>query len=339
MPVDLQNWAIGPFKEWPMIMNKIQAPTIDSYCGARSRLLEMSGGRCQFGMEDGAHLRTFRACEVRFARFSMKFMSWEGEGSYETMAWRTLDHHLAVYVPLCGQFQARVEGDWETISCGSSLVVIGAGLIRKRWTNSVSMLNIMIDRDALDQSIARLSHSREGSIALPQMANISFQKSHALAKCIEMALIDLISDEGVFREPHIGAELERLILQLIAHALSGETRQANRSPRIVPAYMRRAERYIRQSFSEPISTMRIAQAAGVSTRTVQYAFRKYRGASPLEFLRDIRLSFARGELARGVRKPIRTVALLSGYKSSSRFAKEYRAAFGETPTQTLRRNA
>jgi transcriptional regulator GlxA family with amidase domain len=82
----------------------------------------------------------------------------------------------------------------------------------------------------------------------------------------------------------------------------------------------------------------IAEQVGVSERSLQLAFQKELGTSPVAYLRDVRLEHARrallatspGEMS------ISRVAADAGFVHLSRFAQCYRTKFGENPSQTLR---
>ena len=83
----------------------------------------------------------------------------------------------------------------------------------------------------------------------------------------------------------------------------------------------------------------IARDACVSPRTLEAAFKRQFGLSPLAYARRQRLLAARAAL----RDPACTlsvtqVALAHGFVHLSRFAAQYRQAFGVSPSDTLREN-
>lgn len=89
-----------------------------------------------------------------------------------------------------------------------------------------------------------------------------------------------------------------------------------------------------------IGIAELAQAAGLSARALQRQFRTFLGKSPHEALRDIRFESARRQLLLG--KPgtrVMEVASRCGFPHFGRFSIEYRRRYGETPSQTLRRQA
>lgn len=82
----------------------------------------------------------------------------------------------------------------------------------------------------------------------------------------------------------------------------------------------------------------LAKAAGVAPRTLQKQFRRALGKPPHAAIREARLARARQELLRGgSRASVTDVALKCGFGHLGRFAADYQAAYGETPSATLRR--
>ena len=85
----------------------------------------------------------------------------------------------------------------------------------------------------------------------------------------------------------------------------------------------------------------VADAVGVSERTLRRAFQERFGVSTKQYLKARQLRAARRELARidPDRTQVREVALRWGFWHSSQFAQDYRRAFGELPSDTLRRTS
>ncbi len=105
-----------------------------------------------------------------------------------------------------------------------------------------------------------------------------------------------------------------------------------------PAHLRRAEEFIAAHADQHISLSTLAETTGVSGRALQAAFRKRHGCSPMQFMRSQRLLLARQRLlARPPGATVTEIALACGFVHLGRFSVQYRAVFGEAPSQTLRR--
>lgn len=116
----------------------------------------------------------------------------------------------------------------------------------------------------------------------------------------------------------------------------------HRSPaaRPLPRGVRRALEAMSSDAGRDWSPTALAGIAGVSTRTLQRQFRLFLGKAPRVALHDIRFESARRELLRGLPDAkVMDVAHRSGLLHCGRFSVEYRRRFGETPSQTLKRQA
>ncbi|WP_123592387.1 AraC family transcriptional regulator [Salinisphaera orenii] len=87
----------------------------------------------------------------------------------------------------------------------------------------------------------------------------------------------------------------------------------------------------------PIDIDTLARCANVSRRALYTLFKRHTGESPMVFVRRRRLERARDQLraAVGETDTVTAIALTHGFTHLSRFAAEYRRAFGERPSQTL----
>lgn len=132
---------------------------------------------------------------------------------------------------------------------------------------------------------------------------------------------------------------ELLMALVLRGARHNHADQLERGPgSAVPAYVRRAEEFMRVNSATPLRMADIAGAAGCSVRTLGAAFQKFRDRTPLAALHAIRLEQVHAELSRGVAEvPIGTVARRYGFTNATRFAAAFRRRFGESASDVLRR--
>jgi len=81
----------------------------------------------------------------------------------------------------------------------------------------------------------------------------------------------------------------------------------------------------------------ICEAIAINQRTLSRAFHAIHGTTPLCHLHALRLAEARKALLLGDARSenVTQVAMRFGFRELGRFAVDYRAAFGESPSQTL----
>lgn len=109
---------------------------------------------------------------------------------------------------------------------------------------------------------------------------------------------------------------------------------------VLPRGVRRALDLMQSAGQRDIGIAELAKAAGLSGRALQRQFRAFLGKTPLEALHDARFDNARRQLLRaapGIK--VMDVAQRCGFAHLGRFSIEYRRRYGETPSQTLKRQA
>ena len=112
------------------------------------------------------------------------------------------------------------------------------------------------------------------------------------------------------------------------------------SPILLPRGVRRALDAMRTNVGRDWSVTELAEAAGLSSRTLQRQFREFLGKAPRAALRDLRFENARRDLLQGVPDAkVMDIAQRCGFPHCGRFSVEYRRRFGETPSQTAKRQA
>ncbi len=114
----------------------------------------------------------------------------------------------------------------------------------------------------------------------------------------------------------------------------------DRQAAALPYYIKLAEDYMRSLPRQAVSLAELAGVSGVSGRSLQLGFQKYRGYSPVEFSRQIRLDLAREMLMKARHgKTVLEIAMECGFAHISRFAASYSRRFHESPSETLARNS
>ncbi len=101
----------------------------------------------------------------------------------------------------------------------------------------------------------------------------------------------------------------------------------------------RFEQVARANFGKPERIADLCEAAAISQRTLTRAFRAIHGTTPLRHLHSLRLAEARRALLSTASANVTQVAMRFGFRELGRFAVDYRAEFGESPSETLRRRS
>jgi len=138
------------------------------------------------------------------------------------------------------------------------------------------------------------------------------------------------------KDPHTAARMDDDVLG--AGLSSVELSFRDLPPRSYRDLAVRTEAFIRQSMEEPIRMEDICTAVRASPRSVHASFQREFGTTPKAYWKALRLSAARKDLERAKRgTTVAEVSMKWGFFRFGYFSIDYRAMFGEKPSETLRR--
>lgn len=154
-------------------------------------------------------------------------------------------------------------------------------------------------------------------------------------------LVSCHHDRQLMRSPKAMALLTEAILQLIFENVPHRLldRANHRPPDILPRHVQQAIDYMHANLHLTLTMIDIADAIGVSDRSLQLGFRKFRNTTPAAYLRRIRLEAVHAELSLAQNElPVHEVAGKWGFAHMGRFAARYRAMYGVYPSETVKRS-
>jgi AraC-like DNA-binding protein len=133
----------------------------------------------------------------------------------------------------------------------------------------------------------------------------------------------------------LGESILRLVFLNFPHGLSNRPLRQQRDA--TSRQINEALDFMRTNMHHPLTLSEVAEAAGISVRSLQYGFRRFHDNTPFAYLREIRLEAVQAELSSSLNAlSIRDVALKWGFAHMGHFAARYRAAYGEAPSETAR---
>lgn len=126
------------------------------------------------------------------------------------------------------------------------------------------------------------------------------------------------------------------LLELLPHNFSGELLSGARSTD--PWHVRYCEEYMKANLDQALSIADLAAAVKTSARTLHEGFRRHRGYSPMEFLRQSRLERVREDMLDPAQdKTVTEGAMKWCFWHLGRFSSLYHRTFGEKPSETVAR--
>ena len=199
-------------------------------------------------------------------------------------------------------------------------------------------LVLRVDADALTNKLA----AAIGAIPRRKLEFRPVTRVEGL-ESLQRLLMFFISelDSGSSTMPPLAlAELEQTLMVSFlcsnpsnySELLEGRTRPA------APWQVRLAEEYIEAHWDQPITIDALARVTSTSARSLFQHFKRSRGRSPMDFVKEVRLEHARQMLTRTtVETSVTATAFACGFGNLGHFAKDYLKRFGERPSDTVKR--
>jgi AraC-like DNA-binding protein len=245
-----------------------------------------------------------------------------------------------VQLPLSGRAELRCDGQRVGVDDRTLSVLQPSAVSLMRWSEDCSMILLRVPRDAVE----REAELRAGA-ASPRFA-LSRSRRDAEVAAWWQAALDLILNldrhpDAWLRHAAARAAIEQFLVSAFTTLLRipGDEAPTPAAGAATQRCLRRAREYIHAHLDQALSLDAIARDACVSRRTLEAAFKRHFGLSPLAYARHQRLLAVRAALRDpGCEQSVTQVALAFGFVHMSRFAAQYRETFGVSPSDTLREN-
>lgn len=200
-----------------------------------------------------------------------------------------------------------------------------------------------IDAPLIERHLRSPDRGATKRLRLPSSVDVRRGSGASLMRYLEFVLRDVAAEDSAFRSPLVAAEAANLAAALFAHAVDdlAPARRSNGGGAGQREALRGAEEYLAAHLSDPVSLADVAEATGMSVRSLARAFQKHRGKGPIAFLRERRFEAAQRALAAASPDggSVTQIAMHYGFAHLGRFAQQYHRRFGELPSQTLARSS
>ena len=250
-----------------------------------------------------------------------------------TIGWGALvdveTHHagaVAVNVPLSGRLHSVIGGrDHTGDRRRGTIYPADTPVLISGWSPACSIVGVRFEQDFLRREIARVTGD---SRPLPPSIDLTSAAGTAWFRLV-LSLRRQPQLPVIVVDQLAAAVTDAFVLAMIPD-------DGARAP--APGIVRRVIDRIEAEPELPWSAGDMAEVAGVSVRRLQEGFHRYLGESPRAYLTRVRLKRARDDLQkRPDAGTVADIALRWGFTHTSRFAAAYRRAYGEQPSDTLRR--
>lgn len=238
------------------------------------------------------------------------------------------------------QTQAR----WFGAPVDSTSIAASRAAIDLSTSGSASFYSISVDENAL---VRHCGDTPDALALLEEIVEFRFANDPLFARRIRATLERLFSMQAEFNGellPH-GIPTERIsgtLVPLLASALERHDSRAVEPSKCLNRRLtavRRCERHMRDHADANLTLLDLSRISGMRSRTLINAFEAVTGFSPMDYLKRLRLDGVRRALGRADRDCTRIIDVATewGFWHMGHFAADYRAMFGETPSETLLR--
>lgn len=220
------------------------------------------------------------------------------------------------------------------------MLLVGGDNVVFRTPRALDLVAITLPREALlehlDATETPLRHHAHhtGLWTAPP------EQTRRLREFLCTLLQSLATTPEILRHGEMRDALRQAVLATTVSIFGKDEEALPRSRTIVGRQnlVARAKDYMMAHIDQPITIPELCKELGVSRRTLQYCFNEVLELNPVAYIRTLRLNGVRRELksTSPVTATIQDIAARWGFWHLSRFAAEYRAHFGELPSQTRR---
>jgi AraC-like DNA-binding protein len=254
---------------------------------------------------------------------------------------RLFESFYLVQIPLAGTAQVRTGDRMVMSDRHAASLPSPTEPVDMVWSDGCEQLIVYLDRAAVEAYASAGAPGESPSpVVFDPRVDLDAPRMRGWLRLVSLARDELDDDTGLLASGLASSHFEQL---LIAGLLAAQPNSSTLSPVPSAAVGSRCTRLaldlIEARPEHPWRVAELAACVGVSSRTLQEAFKRDRGSTPLEELRRVRMAHARDDLlAAGA--PLHNVSAIAsrwGFFHLGRFAQGYRARYGELPSQTLLR--
>lgn len=227
----------------------------------------------------------------------------------------------------------------------SSLLTLANGQeLNFRTPPRLEILACATNADALNRHAREVEHrDLEVELAGHSLVPCPPAAARAFTALLSTMFASLRATPEMLNHPQLRKALQQAIFNALLDIIPPAPGSA--APCAPPArqlLVKRARDYMEAHIDQPITIAELCIALGVSRRTLQYSFQEVLNLNPIKYLRTLRLNGVRRTLRHSSDTEgslIADVAARWGFWHLSHFAAEYKALFGELPSETLRSQA
>lgn len=254
-----------------------------------------------------------------------------------------LNDFFNVQVQLGGSVVTRCGSQVEPIGPGDAGILSPSEYASMDWARNSAMLIFSVSRKLVERKLRSLL---QREVVEPVVFDTKMSARTASGagwlRAVRFFQNEIDQRGGFFDYPKAIRGFEENLIESLLYAQQHNYSRLilEQEPTVAPAHVKRVENYILQNADQVITMEELTRISQTSARSLFAGYRKYRGISPMKFLRTVRLDRARSELQQSVSgASVTDIAGRWCFVQLGRFAADYKRRFGELPSETLRRSS
>ncbi|MFG1992022.1 AraC family transcriptional regulator [Actinoplanes sp. NPDC048988] len=202
-------------------------------------------------------------------------------------------------------------------------------------------LAVVVDEQALHAELsAMLGRPVTHRLVLPPALDVTHGPAASWCRLVRLFRDESVAKHSLLEYPLIAERLRYALIDgmllCLPHNFRDDLDQP--PPPAPPRAIRRVTDTVNERPERPFTVAELAAAGHLSVRSLQDGFRRHLGLTPMAYVRQVRLGRAHAILKRAAygEVTVAAVAHRCGFAHLGRFSSEYRARYGESPSDTLR---
>ncbi|HRL20353.1 MAG TPA: AraC family transcriptional regulator [Alcaligenes sp.] len=275
---------------------------------------------------------------LRHVQFGQVALSRLGYGADVHIQPEHLAGFYLIQMPQYGTARVRCGG--QTVeSCPDTATILNPNEdVDMVWHANNEQLMLKVDRSLVEQAARGMGMTvNPQGLVFPVRLRAHTQPSWQIM--LRYVLDCARNSQDILRSPLLISQLEQLTVTTLLGLHPPAQAQHLAPGHVLPRHLKKVASYVQDHAHQPVTVDELGAVAGVSTRTLQQAFRDHYGLTPMQYLRQVRLDRLRHELIHSDTHnlSLADLAIRWGFAHQGRFSAEYRNRFGETPSATLLR--
>ena len=283
-----------------------------------------------------------QALDVCISRAQIEGVSliYHRHGACVSVRPQLLRDFFLLQIPIRGEAFVTVDKE-EVHCCPSQAVMISPTLgVDMKFGEGCEQLIVRVERKDLEHHLEQqLGRHIELPVEFSPAVPLTTSGAREVTSLLRFMTTALTDSNGISSSPVARKNMASLLISGLITCLDHNYREAmaENVARPRPAYISKAQEFIRQNIAEPIGPEEIAEAVNVSTRALFAGFKSYLNTTPMRYLKDLRLDMVHQALSSTEprRASVTTIAMNYGFLHLGHFCAAYKQRFGELPRETL----